>query len=135
MSQSHPEGSHNHFCANRSVKVGAIFVGSCVLVLVAGWRALGRSPTTGMFTHALLILGLGFCLAVFKCIQERVVLGLSLLTPATALLLAGAPSLANWSSFAYRLDLAAAAFALVVSISMLMSTLRGRNRPSVSSCP
>lgn len=132
MSRARPAGSfHDHFCATRSVGAAAIFVGSCTLVLVVGLRALGHHPAVGAFTQVYLILGIGFCLAVFKCVRERVVFGLWLLTPARALSFAADPSLANWSGFAHRVDLAASAIALGVSISMLISALRRRNRPSL----
>lgn len=131
MSRARAGSFHDHFCATRSVVAAAIFVGSCALVLVAGWRELGRFPTVGAFTQVYLILGIGICLAVFKCVRERVVFGLWLLTPARVLLFAADPGLANWSGFAYRVDLVASAFALVVSISMLISALRRRNRPSL----
>lgn len=133
MSRTRSRSFHDHFCATRSVGTAAIFVGSCALVFVASWRTLGHSPAVGAFTQVYLILGIGFCLAVFNCVRERVVFGLWLLTPARALLFAADPNLANWSGFAYRVDLAASAIALVVSISMLISALGRRNQPSP--CP
>lgn len=131
MSQARPGSFHDHFCATRSAGVAAIFVGSCALVLVAGWRALGRSATVGAFTHIYTILGGVFCLVIFRCVRERIVFGLWLLTPARALFFAANPNLANWSVFAYRVDLGASAIALAVSVSMLISALRRRNRPSL----
>jgi len=129
MNQPGPRSFHAHFCATRSLAAAVIFVVCCAVVLATGWRVLGRSPEVGTFTHLYAILGGLFCLVVFKCVRERVVFGLWLLSPTRALFFAAVPSLGNWSSFAYRVDLAASAVALVVSISMLMFTLRGRNQP------
>jgi len=84
-----------------------------------------------LFYQAWIIFGIGFCFTIFKCIRERVVLALWLLGPARALLFAAVSGLANWASFAYRLDLAASAIALVVSVTMLISAVRRRNRPSL----
>src|SRR6185437_13113926 len=93
---------------------------------IAAWRRLslrvargclwildgvGQAPYGGF--------GLGF--TAFKCTRERVVLALWLSTPARELFFAAVTSLANWSGFAYRVDLAASTVALAISISMLVS--------------
>ena len=45
---------------------------------------------------------------------------------------AAVSGLASWAGFAYRLDLAASGIALIVSISMLISAFRSRNRPPLT---
>ena len=84
-----------------------------------------------LFSQACVFFGVGFGFTIFKCLRERVALALWLLGPAKALLFAAVPRLANWARFAYRLDLAASVIALVVSVSMLISAVRRRNRPSL----
>jgi hypothetical protein len=141
MSGARPEGLHDRYCANRNVATAAIFVAGCAWTLVGFWMAWVRPHThttdygaPSLFFQACVIFGVGFGFTIFKCLRERVVITLWLLTPARAVLFAAVPRLANWSSFAYRLDLATSIIALVVSISMLTSAIQGRNRPSVSSC-
>lgn len=134
MRQASPESPHDRFCANRSVALAVIFVSFCALVLIAFWRASGTPPAEDSGVLSLLfegcvIFGLGLSFTVFKCVRERVVIALSLLTPLRELLFAAAPKLANWRDFAYRLDLSASIIAMVISISMLISALRRRNQP------
>jgi len=136
MSTAQPERLHHRYCANRNVPTAAIFVAGCAWVLVGFWMAWVRPHTTdygapSLFSQACLIVGLGFCFTIFKCLRERVVLALWLLASARALLFATLSSLAKWANFAYRVDLAGSVIALVISVSMLMSALRRRNRPSM----
>ena len=136
MSRAQPDNLDDHFCANRSVATAAVFVAGCAWVLVGFWMASGRPHTVdsgarSLFFEAVVIFGLGLGFTAFKCIRERVVLALWLPTPIRELFFAAVPSLANWSSFAYCVDLAASAIALAVSISMLISAVRHRNRRSL----
>ena len=136
MRRARRESLHDRFCANRSVATATVFVAGCAWVLVGFWMASGKPHTVdsaalSLFFQTVVIFGIGLCFTQFKCIRERVVLALWLPTPARELFFTAVPSLANRSGFAYRVDLAASAIALVVSISMLISALRSRNRPSV----
>ena len=136
MSRAQPESLHDLYCANRNVATAAIFVAGCAWVLVGFWAAWVRPHTTdygafSLFYRACVLLGVGFCFTIFKCVRERVVIALWLLGPAKALLFAAVSGLASWTGFAYRVDLAASAIALVVSISMLISALRHGNRRSL----
>lgn len=135
MSAAQPERLHDRYCANRNVATAAIFVAGCAWVLLGFWMAWVRPHTTdygapSLFSQACVVFGVGFGFTIFKCIRERVVIALWLLAPAKALFLAANPRLANWSGFAYRVEPIASAIALAVSISMLISALRRRNRPS-----
>jgi hypothetical protein len=136
MMSPYAENFHNRFCGNRSVGTACFFVAFWAMIFFTAWRGLGKSHLvhSGAFflfyqANALLVVGVFF--ALFKCLRERVVLGLSLLIPVRVLCFAVAPSMANWSGFAYRVDLIASAIALAVSISMLISALRHRNRRSL----
>jgi hypothetical protein len=137
MSGARSERLHDRYCANRNVATAAIFVAGCAWVLVGFWMAWVRPHTTdfgghSLFNQAYVIFGVGLCFTIFKCLRERVVLALWLLTPARVLFFAAVSGLANWAGFAYRLDLAASAIALVISASMLISAVRRKNRPSLS---
>ena len=137
MSRAQPESLHDRYCANRNVATAAIFVAGCAWVLVGFWMAWIRPHATdygapSLFSQACVFFGVGFGFTIFKCLRERVVIALWLLTPARALLFAAVSGLANFSGFAYRVDLAASVIALAVSISMLVSALRRRKRPSLS---
>jgi hypothetical protein len=139
MSPIKGEHLHNPYCANRNVVTASILVGGCAWVLVGFWNG-SRKPHTvdsgafSLFIDACILLGVGFAVTIFKCIRERIVIALWLLGPAMDLLFAAISGLAKWAGFAYRLELAAYAIAFIVSISMLTSALRGRNRPSVTPC-
>ena len=137
MSAAQPESLHDRYCANRNVATAAIFVAGCAWVLVGFLMAWVRPHTTdygapSLFFQAWLIFGVGFGFTIFKCLRERVVIALWLLGSARALLFAAVSGLASWAGFAYRLDLAASVIALVLSVSMLASALRSRDRPSSS---
>lgn len=136
MSRTDSESFHNRYCANRSVGTAQLFVAFCAIVLFAGWwAALGEphpqeSGAFFLFFQAYDLFVVGVLFAAFKCVRERVVLAVSLLGPARVLLFAAVPRLRGWAGVADRVALAAWAIALVISLSMLISALRRRNRPS-----
>lgn len=129
---------HNSFCANRSVRTAAIFVAWCAIVAFAGWRGVEgkpHPPDSGaffIFGEAIALLVAGLLFTMFKCLRERAVIGLSLLTPVGALLFVALPSLARFRPIWDGIDSAVWITALVISVSMLASALRRRNQPSVS---
>jgi peptidoglycan/LPS O-acetylase OafA/YrhL len=103
----------------------------------AGWRgASGKphAPDSGAFflsyqAVALLVAGLLF--TALKCTRERAVIALSLLTPVSALLFAALPNLASFRPTLEWIDFAVWTTALVISLTMLASALRRRNRRSL----
>lgn len=135
MRRAQREGLHDRFCANRSVATGAVFVAGCAWVLVGFWMAWVRPHPldSGAISHvydAVVIFGIGLGFREFKCVRERIVIALWLPTPARELFFTAVPSLAVWSRFAYRVDLAASVIALAISMSMLISAMRHGARGS-----
>jgi len=138
MSHDHRNNFHNSFCATRNVGTAAVFVACCAIMAFAGWRgASGRPHSTdsGAFFlsyQAIALLVAGLLFTAFKCTRERAVIALSLLTPVSALLFAALPSLASFRPILEWIDFAVLTTALVISLTMLASALRSRNRPSLS---
>jgi hypothetical protein len=134
VSRDYANDFHNHYCANRSVGIAAIFVGYCAMLLFAVWRAwIGKPhpPDSGAFFlayQAIAIFVAVVFFTAFKCLRERVVIGLSLLTPVTALSFAALPRLASFRPMTQCVKLAAWTAALVISLSMLASALRSGKR-------
>jgi hypothetical protein len=133
MNQDHTS-LHNSFCANRSVGTALIFVAFFAILVFAGWReASGKPhpPDTGAFSlffDVIVLLVIGLLFAEFKCLRERVVIALNMLTPVAALSFDALPSLARFRPIVDRIDFAFSAAALVISISMLISAFRSRRR-------
>jgi len=136
MRQDHVNNFHNSFCATRSVGTAAVFVACCAIMAFAGWRgASGKPhpPDSGAFFlsyQAITLLVAGLLFTAFKCTRERVVIALSLFTQLSALLFAARPNLASFRPILEWIDFAVWTTALVISLTMLASALRSRNRPS-----
>lgn len=138
MSQADADSFHNGFCANRSVGTAAIFISFCAMMVIAAWREVSgkpHPPDTGAFllSYQAIALLVGVLLFVeFKCLRERTVIGLSFVTPAIALSFAAVPTLAGFRPLACWTEFAVWTTALAISLSMLASALRNRNRRSSS---
>jgi hypothetical protein len=102
-------------------------------VLPAGsWGADEPRPQESgpflLFYQAVELLVVGEFFTAFKCLQELAALGLTLVTPVSALSFAALPSLLSFRAVVGWIELAVWAAALVMSLSMLAWALRSRNR-------
>jgi hypothetical protein len=132
MGHEHPNNFHNSFCANRSIGTAAILVAACAVMVFAGWRgASGKPhpPDSGVFFffyEALAIWIAGMLFIEFKCLRERTVIGLSLVTSVGPFAYAALPSLARFRPTVNWIEFAAWTTAFFISLSMLISTFRSR---------
>jgi hypothetical protein len=121
---------HDLYCANRSLGTAWLFVAFCGIEALVCWRALGKprpvdSGAFFLFFQAYALLLVAFLFVAFKCVRERLVLGLALVTSVRALSFGFAPrlvsltaGLVSWTPLALWLT------AFVVSLSMLASASR-----------
>ena len=133
MTEANARNFHDRFCANRTVKTAGFFVACCATALLSSWGALGRSRPVDssaffVFFQIYILFVIGVLFTVFKCLRERVVLGLALLPPIRVLSFRAAPSLRTLAGLVGQFDFVVSLVALVVSVSMLISALRSRVR-------
>ncbi len=125
---------HLPWCANRNPKIALGVAAFCGLEVFLSWRTSGQAPPNGdlffqLFSVYVIFLLLQFLVA-FKCVRERLVLGI--FTASFVVGLAGslAPSVFGPAIDPLgRADAALWAVAFVVSLTMVYSSLRLRPKP------
>ena len=126
---------HSRFCALRHWKVALTFFLFCVLQVILRWRELGKPPQgeqqSVIFYVAVvaIIATLGQLVIALKCFRERVVLILAIVSGTFILVKALWPAqIAAVAVTSERALLTLWIVASAVSLSMLVSALRGRGR-------
>lgn len=130
MVQDAPNSSHAHFCATRNPRVSAFFVAVCGTMLLLSLRSpsarqgLGKGMFVLVFeAYALVLIGLLFLR--FRCVRERAILGLAMLTPIRILIFGFAPTIGfRFAGLAGWCNLAVWSTAFTLSVTMLGSALR-----------
>jgi len=118
---------HSRYCANKSLRVALCFVAVCLLMLYLNWRDLGQlysQPSAYDLFWDVVSIAAGYqLLMVFRCLRERVVVGLGVLILIRVVLSRFVPALLN--EFAGTLRhafLVLWVFALLTSLSMAISS-------------
>lgn len=123
--------AHDRLCALRNLGVPACFVGFCAIEVLASWHALSHSapPNAGvlLISFQLYALFIELCFFVgFRCVRERIVLIIAILTSVRGLIFSAVRSLRVFFAPSESISLVFWMFAFVVSASMLFSALRTR---------
>ena len=129
--------AHMRLCASKNVKVALLYVVFCggVMLLTSGssQRIQGRDTMLRIGLVAGIAILLQFFISV-KCVRERIVLGTVTISLASALFSEIQPLIARrLAGFLRIADDALWGIALIVSLSMLVSSVRARRLQRFSS--
>lgn len=123
-----PQDVHSRWCANKHKSTALLFVAFCSLGAILSWRVLGQEGPghnmSSLLGDLIAIVVLAQIFAAFRCVRERVVLGLLIVRFAVGFATNVAPTLfGSAGELAKRTNFILWAGALVVSLSMLYSSL------------
>lgn len=139
-SSGKPQDAHSRWCANRNTRIALAVTAFFALEVFLSWRGLGqtipKSDTVSLFVSLFVIAWLVLLFVSFKCVRERLVLGLLIIRFAVGFAAEVAPavfdSFYSGPGLWKRANLALWAVTLAVSLSMLYSSLRLRSRGRVN---
>lgn len=122
---------HSRWCANRNTRIALALTAFCALEVFLSWRGLGqtieKSDTVSLFVGLFVIGWLVLLFATFKCVRERLVLGLLIIRFAVGFAIRVSPTLSDSAAdFWKRANVALWVVALALSLSMLYSSRRFR---------
>lgn len=130
-SSAQSQDVHSRWCANKYTPAALLFVAFCALGAILSWRVLGQEgaghKTSFFWGDLITIVVLSQIFVAFRCVRERLVLGLLIVRYAVGFAAKVAPELfVSAGDLLKQTNFALWAGALVVSLSMLYSSLRFR---------
>lgn len=123
------EEIHAHYCANRKVGSALVVVAFCALEVFLSWRLLGREfsayRVNGLLADLILI-GVGVRLIlIFRCLRERIVIGVAIVRGFVGLISMAIPNLLNPFAGTVRFGIVSLwVLAFLVGLSMLVDSVR-----------
>jgi len=127
------EEFHERNCALKKTRTAVLFVAFFAIEVVVSWRALDKPyhrPSFIELPFFVITIGIGVkWLLMFKCVLERLAIGLSLINFAAGLVAAYVPTIGNgpFSDLIKSCKLSLWVFVLVVSIGMLILSARSHD--------
>jgi hypothetical protein len=120
------EEAHARYCAIKRTRIALCFVAVCLLMLYLNWRDLGkpysRASTYDLFWEVVSIAACYELLMVFRCLRERIVVGLLMLIAIRVVVSRFVPALQNEFASPLRyIFLMLWTLALLTSLSMVVS--------------
>jgi hypothetical protein len=124
------EEFHARYCAVRNVRTAWLFVAFFAVEVFVSWRGLDKPfqrPSLIELPFFIVTIAIGVrWLLVFKCVMERLVLGISLINFVAGLIFAYVPTIGTGTSAELIRSgkLSLWVFALIVSLGMLVLSAR-----------